>query len=260
MTDKKKYIRRADHSKENPYVMVRRQTLQDSNLSYEARGMLAFILSQPDHWRVEPSELINEHCGRDKVYRILKELIEAHYIEHERSQDKSGKIRWGDYVVHETPYKPFPEKPYTVKPDTAKPDSKDSYNKESRTKEKRAPKVATPEPRNHLIDAYYTSMGFDAFDIGAHKYTKARMAVAGRMLKWSIPATCDEIKAYLEGRKPGVNYEFHYLEDDLIKCRLQKRMEEQKTTSDDDEMARIKKSMEANRLMMREAMGVLGNG
>ena len=80
MTEKKKFFRRAIHNKQNPYLMVKRDTVQNQNLSYEARGMLVYILSQPDDWRVQPSELITPLCGRDKVYRILKELIEAKYI------------------------------------------------------------------------------------------------------------------------------------------------------------------------------------
>lgn len=214
MTEKKKFIRRADHSKENPYVMVRRDTLQDVRLSYEARGMLGYILSQPDDWRVEPSELINDHCGRDKVYRILKELIEAKYIEHERSQDKDGKIRWGDYVVHESPLRPFPEKPYT-----ANPDSKDSLNNKEGSAAKAAPHLRTTKIDDanvtQLISAWVSACQF--VDMGQSFATNARKAKAREMLRWSKPVTCEEIKEFTSselasGRKAP---EFSFLPDKI---------------------------------------------
>lgn len=133
MTEKKKYLRRAIHDKQNPYLMVKRTTAQDKRLSYEARGMLVYILSQRDDWRVQPNELMIEGCGRDKVYRILKELMKLGYVEHEKSFDNQHKIIWGDYIVHEYPQTENPdtenqemdlgEKPFPENPDTEKPHS-----------------------------------------------------------------------------------------------------------------------------------------
>lgn len=185
MATRKKFIRRAIHSKENPYLMVKRTTVQDDNLSYEARGMLTYILSQPDNWRVQPAELVNKSCGRDKVYRILKELIEARYIEHEKTFNEHHRIIWGDYVVHETPYpenpdmksytdnqemksgrKPLPEIPDTENPDSIKylnlGISKDTLLPDGKVK-----------PRNVWYDAI--------FEIW--KYTAARNTVMAQMLQ-----------------------------------------------------------------------------
>lgn len=153
MTEKKKYIRRAVHDKQNPYLLIRRATAQDKQLSYEARGLLIYILSQREDWRVQPSELVIEGCGRDKVYRILKELIQAHYIQHEKSFDAQHKIVWGDYLVNEYPVSENPDtenqdmdlrgKPFPENPDTENTDSnKYSEDKKNKVSTRRREKVS----------------------------------------------------------------------------------------------------------------------
>jgi hypothetical protein len=72
-------IHRAAHDKENPYLCINRATIQNRDLSFAARGMLAYILSQPDDWKIELSDL-QQQCGRDAARNILNELIEAGYI------------------------------------------------------------------------------------------------------------------------------------------------------------------------------------
>lgn len=116
--NKKTYIQRAKHGKDNPYFMMLRATAQDKTLSYEARGLLAYLLSKPDHWRVEIHDLLLEKCGRDKAYRLLDELKDAGYVRREQTRNNKGLFVWGDYEVSEYP---FPENPDTDKPDTDNP-------------------------------------------------------------------------------------------------------------------------------------------
>lgn len=74
MTSEKR-IHRAKHDTENPYYIASRDTAQDKLISYDALGMLNYILSKPDDWVVQPSDLEREKCKRGKVYSILKVLI-----------------------------------------------------------------------------------------------------------------------------------------------------------------------------------------
>lgn len=116
---------RAPRDKDHPYYATRRATAQDKKLSYEALGMLSYLLSKPADWEVMPDELVREGCGRDKVYRILKELKTKGYIARDRHQTPEGKFVWDDYRVYEIPRAtksapkddPFPEKPDMEKPD-----------------------------------------------------------------------------------------------------------------------------------------------
>ena len=107
-------IIRVAHGKDNPYVMIRRDSLQDKNLSWEARGMLSYLLSQADDWQVKPKDL-QQHCGRDKVYSILKELLNARYVSYKEIRDpQTQHVIASDYTIHE---KPLPALPYTANTD-----------------------------------------------------------------------------------------------------------------------------------------------
>ncbi len=104
------YIQRAPQDGDNPYFILRRDTAQ-SNLSYEAVGMLTYLLSKPCDWKVKVSDLQREGCGRDKVYRILDELAAAGYVTKPvKSKDAQNHWQWTPYLVREIP---FPEIPYT---------------------------------------------------------------------------------------------------------------------------------------------------
>jgi len=142
MTAKPSRIRRAPHDKENPYFQMRRESAQNRNLSWEARGVLAYLLSQSDDWVVQIKDLQQAKCGRDKVYRILDELKQAGYVQRERKQVEHGRFEWGDYLVSELP---FPENPYTEKPDTVEPYTENTelnkYKGLKTTKRERKPRT-----------------------------------------------------------------------------------------------------------------------
>lgn len=126
---------KSSHDKENPYCMIRRDSLQNNRLSYEARGMLAFLLSQKEGKKIKPKDLIVEGiCGRDKVYSILSELeIAKHLKRPEKYQDDKGHWRWkGDWEIYEQPYT---AKPNTVEPNTENTEIKDQNTKDENTKE-----------------------------------------------------------------------------------------------------------------------------
>lgn len=114
-----KTIFRVQHQ-EN-YFAVSRKTAQDSHLSFEARGVLFYLLSKCDTWELRVEDLKREgSIGRDKVYRILRELTAARYLRREKTQNlETGQWVWGDYLVYETPYpeNPYPENPYPENPE-----------------------------------------------------------------------------------------------------------------------------------------------
>ncbi len=129
--------------RKNQFYTLPNATIEDDRLSWEARGMLVYLLSKPDHWKVQIIDLINrtknalgKRSGRDKVYSILKELRMAGYLYMTRLRT-GGEFHGVDYEISESPDleagaafiasleqgpSPLPEKPDTVAPDTAKPD------------------------------------------------------------------------------------------------------------------------------------------
>ena len=66
----------------NSFVTMDKSFLEDSRLSYKAKGILAYLLSKPDNWKVIVGNLVNYSAdGKASVYAGLKELKECGYYE-----------------------------------------------------------------------------------------------------------------------------------------------------------------------------------
>lgn len=145
---------RAVHDKDNPYFQMRRDSAQNKSMTYEALGMLAYILSKSDTWEVMISDLEREGTGRDRAYRILGELMRLHYIRRVGVRN-NGKFNHVDYEVYETPYT---EKPDTVLSDTANPTPVIKEKKKRQKKISSSPKATDPI-KDALNASCYKSSG-----------------------------------------------------------------------------------------------------
>ncbi len=86
------------------FVIVDQHAIEDTRLSRAARGLLGYLLSRPDDWKVLVKDLQRRgDLGRDGIYRLLKELRAAGYVHFERARDRSGRIRGGRYLVQKIP-------------------------------------------------------------------------------------------------------------------------------------------------------------
>jgi len=95
-------IRRAPSETRARFTIVPNVTLEDARLSWEAIGMLAYLLSKPDHWKISPAHLVNQRkAGRSVVYRILAELEQAGYIERVEIRE-AGQFAGIDRLLHDT--------------------------------------------------------------------------------------------------------------------------------------------------------------
>lgn len=104
------------------FVIIDQHAIEDTRLSWAARGLLGYLLSRPDDWKVLINDLRKRgDLGRDGIYRLLRELREAGYVRFLRARDEQGRIRGGRYLVQEIPDLPHPDLPDTVEPDTAAP-------------------------------------------------------------------------------------------------------------------------------------------
>lgn len=133
-------------------------TIEDTRLSWEARGLLVHLLSKPDNWNVSVKYLISQtkdclgkRSGRDKVYAILQELRMAGYVRTAFKRVEGGVFKGVIYEVSEDPDieagaayiaslssgpdQPFPANPDTVVPIRPLPDLPDTV----------APLTANPE-------------------------------------------------------------------------------------------------------------------
>ena len=104
------------------FVTINQDAVEDARLSWAARGLLGYLLSRPDDWKVLIKDLQRRgDLGRDGIYKLLRELREAGYVQYERTRDEQGRMRGGTYYVREIPDSPHPEFPDTAKPDRAAP-------------------------------------------------------------------------------------------------------------------------------------------
>lgn len=206
----KNTIRRAKYDDTNPYFIKARQTSQDKNLSYEARGMLDYLLSKPGDWEVQVNDLmIPKKCGRDKVYGIINELVEFRYMKKPvKSQGEKGRWNWTSYEVYERPYpeNPFTEKPYTDEPFTENTEIKEQYTEELNKDNTLSPvgeAVPSPEKKGRQPDPM-----FDAISEAWKTRAGARVGLvkgvllgtakkgAWKTANFDIPATPDEVKSF----------------------------------------------------------------
>lgn len=64
------------------FVLLDKSFLEDTRLSYKAKGILAYLLSKPDNWKVIVGNLVNYSAdGKASVYAGLKELRECGYYQ-----------------------------------------------------------------------------------------------------------------------------------------------------------------------------------
>ena len=84
------------------YTCISNEMLNDDRLSYEARGMMAHLLSKSDDWDVIMTYLASQgKCSILRVRRILGELQKYGYITSEDTQDKNGRVWKKEITVYE---------------------------------------------------------------------------------------------------------------------------------------------------------------
>lgn len=97
------YFRRPK-DEQNPYARIHNAVLEDSDLSFKAKGILCYLLSKSDDWEVYQAQLSRlGPDGETAVRSGLKELIEAGYVHRFQTKDGSGKFGQYLYIICEEP-------------------------------------------------------------------------------------------------------------------------------------------------------------
>jgi hypothetical protein len=97
------------------FALVPNAVAEDDRLSFEARGLLVYLLCKPNNWKVRITDIQNAGgIGRDKTYRLLKELRDVGYIVLDIRRGAGARIEEQNYIVYDCAIPgrlPFPEKP-----------------------------------------------------------------------------------------------------------------------------------------------------
>jgi hypothetical protein len=88
---------------ESHFVQIRNAVVRDRRLSYKARGLLAYMLSFPDNYRITSDALsdASDVDGRTAVLSGLAELREAGYLVTETVRDAKGTFAKRSHVFDE---------------------------------------------------------------------------------------------------------------------------------------------------------------
>ena len=109
--------------REHNYTVVSNKVYDKNQLSWQAMGLLGYLLTKPDNWKVMVAELVNvtkdtkKPTGKEGVYNIINELKEKGFISVRKNSDGST-----DYTVYDEPIQqPNQGKPNQGKPNQGKP-------------------------------------------------------------------------------------------------------------------------------------------
>lgn len=126
------------------FTILPKAAINDDRLSWEALGVLAYLLSKPDGWQVNLKHLVKRGRAQDhKVRRIVAELEDAGYMVRRRQNGEGGKWNWiteiyetpqqvvqpsseNHYMVDESD-QPSRDYPHVDKPHVDKPHVDDPY-------------------------------------------------------------------------------------------------------------------------------------
>lgn len=90
--------------KSDNFVMIDRYLLEDERLTYEAKGLLASMLSKPNNWTFYFRHFTEKSpSGKDKVRRIFHELIQFGYLVKRELRNQKGRFNTIEYLVYESP-------------------------------------------------------------------------------------------------------------------------------------------------------------
>lgn len=148
------------------YNDIFRVEIEGKKLTPEAWGLYVFMLSLPDNWDYTISGLTKVvNAGRDKIARMINELIAAGFITRERKVSKNNVFLGMEYTINEKqiepqPEKPCPEKPCPEKPRPEKPqqlNTNQQSTKELSTNELNDKRMIKGEKRPQFKNHYLTS-------------------------------------------------------------------------------------------------------
>jgi len=81
--------------KDGNYAVISNEPLNDDRLSWEAKGVLAYLLTKPNDWEVRNRDLERKgKVGAYKLSRILAELKQTGYLSRERRHLPDGTFEW----------------------------------------------------------------------------------------------------------------------------------------------------------------------
>ena len=89
---------------ERDYLVLSKDCLQDKEISWKAKGLHSYLISLPDDWVLNLTDLSERSSdGRVSTAGAINELISKGYMTRSQSRDDKGKMSVICYEAYETP-------------------------------------------------------------------------------------------------------------------------------------------------------------
>jgi len=97
-------IQRCPHDQDNPYAQISNDLIRDQSISPNCRWLIIYLLANKGTWKIKISQIrehVSGHIGRNKLFQIVNEAIEAGYILREEYTYKN--LKRCRYFISEKP-------------------------------------------------------------------------------------------------------------------------------------------------------------
>lgn len=85
------------------FVQIIQSTVRNKELSFKAKGLLAFLLSYPSDWDFSLNYIVEESGEKITTVRsALKELEDKGYFQRVRHTNSSDKVIKWEYIIYES--------------------------------------------------------------------------------------------------------------------------------------------------------------
>jgi hypothetical protein len=90
--------------KKGNFTIIDNGAFTDSNLSWKAKGILAYLLTKPNNWELIVNDLLNHTTdGKTATYSGIDELVSQGYIvKHQIRDDFTKQVEGLEYHIFET--------------------------------------------------------------------------------------------------------------------------------------------------------------
>ena len=101
---------RVEKMKRSGFTIINNGVLNNTQLSWKAKGLFAYLWSQSDSWDFYEVEVLKHSTdGRASLRAGLKELEENGYLKRYRNRDDKGILRESKWILSEQPMFDFPK-------------------------------------------------------------------------------------------------------------------------------------------------------
>jgi len=132
--------------KRDKFTVLQNSTLQNPAMSWEARGLLAYLLSLPADWKTHVTELSKRSPAKyAKNKRIICELVDLGHIVKSMKRDDKGRFSDWVFDVYDEAQCRSPvcgKTPHTGEPNSGHPDLADQHLQKTHLKKE-------PKKRNY---------------------------------------------------------------------------------------------------------------